>query len=172
METEKQQAPECRSNETQAFDLMADIPFPSIIVTKQLHFYTKIIDCFSTELMTCEIWFWTPALNTTEYQNKPRARRVQYWINVPQTQIHSKFWITMPGIIHAQGNGHLRAQAYKKKQNVYCECVCCEVVDHGLLFSPLQQPPSIFITSHSDSKERRGERKKRVGGMRISERIS
>lgn len=61
-----------------------------------------------------------------------------------------------------------------KKQNVYstesmCEehmdvCVfVCEVVDHGLFLSPLQQLPSIFITSQSNiagweegEEERRG----------------
>lgn len=37
-----------------------------------------------------------------------------------------------------------------------CVLCVCEVVDHGLFLSPLQQPPSIFITSHSDGRGKEG----------------
>lgn len=45
-------------------------------------------------------------------------------------------------------------------------CVCvCVCVDPGLFVSPLQQPPSIFITSYSDGRGKQGgeERSRRKG---------
>lgn len=53
MEADKEQPPERRPNETRAFDPTTDIPFPSIVVRKLLHF-TQNYRLFYTELMTHE----------------------------------------------------------------------------------------------------------------------
>lgn len=65
----------------------------------------------------------------------------------------------MSGQIHAhmkpsRGKWTLRGTGTCTKNKVIC---VCEDVDHGLFLPSLQQPPSIFITSHSDSRGKKGE---------------
>lgn len=45
---------------------------------------------------------------------------------------------------------------------IECVVCACKVVGRGLFLLPLQQPPSIFITSHGDGEG--GEGKKGAGG--------